>query len=496
MSQPAGHAITTGGVAGRALRGLGVGIVVASSSAVLGVGFVALAAATHPLVAVLLPLGVAGAVTALDRPWTGLAAVVAAVPLGVAGVQLGPLDPIELLVVLAAGTTVVHRLLQRRTLLPWPSITWWPVAIGCVAVLSATRALDLALAVGQLLLLAVGGLAFLTTVGAVDGSRDVRRVVTAWCVVGAGVGLHALTGAGDLAATSGGLTVAGRPTGVFTSPNQLGAYAGMTLLLALGLLLSDGSRRQRTVAVVAALAATAALGLSLSRGAWVGTGVAGLLFVSVVPAARSLAGRWLVPGLAVIAVLGGLLLPQAPTQVQVVSQRFETLTEGETSPYDNRDAIWAEAIREARERPWLGQGPANFPVVSRRATSESSFAGAEHAHSTPLNTAAEFGIPALLLLGGFTLALLRAARRTVRRLPRSGDAALAAGAGGALLVQVVHGLVDYTLRNATLAVLTWVVAGLVVAIAQSASSTAPPPAGRGPDRPSWLTPSRDAAAPS
>jgi O-antigen ligase len=347
-------------------------------------------------------------------------------------------------------------------------VIWWPVAIGLLAILSTTGASSLTLAIGQLLLLAVGGLAFLTVVGAVQQSGDVSRIVAAWCAAGLGVSLHALSGAGELAATSGGLTVDGRPTGIFDSPNQLGAYAAMTLMVALGLTLSARGGWLRLLGVATAAASAGALGLSLSRGAWVGGGVAGLLFIAGLPAARRLFGRLVVPTVSVAVIAVGLLLPEAPPQLEVVGQRFETLAAGETSPYDNRDAIYAEAIRQARDAPLLGQGPANFPEVSERAASESSFVGADHAHNTVLNTAAEFGIPVVFLLVGFALVLLRTARQASRRLARPRDRALAAGVGAALVVQVVHGLIDYTLRNATLAVMTWVTAGLIVALARTA----------------------------
>lgn len=458
------------GVTNRTLRRVGGGLGIAAASAVVGVVLVALGALTHPIVSLLLPLVLVGGLAAFARPWLGVAAVVAAVPLAVAGLQLGPLDPIEVVVVGAAGTTVLHRLVRGRSPLPWPAVTWWPVAIGLLAIMSATGATSLTLAVGQLLLLAVGGLAFLTVVGAVEEAVDVRRIAAAWSLTGLGVCLHALTGAGELAASSGGLTVAGRPTGIFDSPNQLGAYAAMTLMVALGLALSVRLGWLRLLGIAAAGAAGAALGLSLSRGAWVGGGVAALVFIAGLPAARRLFGRFVVPTASVALIVVGLLLPDAPPQLEVVGQRLETLAAGETSPYDNRDAIYAEAIRQARDAPLLGQGPANFPAVSERAASESSFVGADHAHNTILNTAAEFGIPAVLLLSGFAVVLLRSARRSARRLLRARDRALAAGVGAALVVQVVHGMIDYTLRNATLAVMTWVTAGLIVAVARTAAT--------------------------
>lgn len=459
---------TGGGVLRGGGRRVTTAVAVVLASAATGIVLVALAAASHPVVVVLLPVGVLAALAALQRPWIAAAAVVAAVPLAVVEARVGPFDLIDVVVLGAAGVTALHRLASRQAPLPWPRVTWWPAAIGLLAIASATRAPDLGVAVGQVLLLLLGGFAFLTVVGALDDAADVRRVAAVWCVTGIGVSLHALTGAGQLAATSGGLTVAGRPTGIFDSPNQLGAYAAMTVLVGLGLSLPARLGWLRLLGVLTVVLAAGALGLSLSRGAWVGGGVAGLVFIAALPAARRMFGRLVVPVVSV-AVLGvGVLLPEPPPQLAVVNQRFETLAAGETSPYDTRDVIYAEAIRQAGDAPLLGQGPANFPEVSQRAVSESSFVGADHAHNTVLNTAAEFGVPATLLLIGFAVSLLRTARRATRRLGRLEDRALAAAVGAALVVQVVHGLIDYTLRNATIAILTWVTAGLVVALARTA----------------------------
>jgi O-antigen ligase len=159
----------------------------------------------------------------------------------------------------------------------------------------------------------------------------------------------------------------------------------------------------------------------------------------------------------------------------VVRERVATLHLPTRTPYDSRPDIWREAVREILAAPVLGQGPGQFPVVSRQATSEASTVYAYHAHNVLLTVAAEAGIPAALMLIGFTLTLLVMLVRTVARLRGGPDAALVAGLGSALAVVVGQGLVDFTLRNADIFLLLSVIVGLLLGAARLASAAVPIP---------------------
>jgi O-antigen ligase len=97
----------------------------------------------------------------------------------------------------------------------------------------------------------------------------------------------------------------------------------------------------------------------------------------------------------IIALAFGAFNPDAP-QVEVVGERFQSLTL--LSPYDARDQIWAEAIREIKEQPITGYGPGSFPVASIRSASESSTVFAGHAHNFLLTWGAETGVVGVLML--------------------------------------------------------------------------------------------------
>lgn len=443
-------------------RALLVLLVVATS---LGIGFV-LGAVGHrlgPVAVLAVPAALVGLLAIQGRPVRAVYLVVLAIPVGLRALPVGGLQVIEFAVLAAAASVVVGRLVDGRPPLPWPRAAWWPLGVLVMAVLSALGAADAQVAVKQTALLGGGFLLMLVVVAGVRDRTDLRGVVVLLAAVGGGLGLHGLTGAGNLEASAGALVVANRPAGVFASPNELASVAGMTVLLGLALVSVPGRTRDRAVGFFALVGGGAGLLVTLSRGAWFGTGVAVLLLMVLVAETRRRSLRIVLPLVVLVGLGGSLLLPASSPQLQVVRERVESLARVETSPYDGRTAIWQEGTRQVLDRPLLGQGPGNFPVVSQRAVSEAVSIGAEHAHNVPLTIAAELGLLALGLTVGFTLALVRVVGRYARARIAPADRVLVVGVGCALSVQVAHGLVDYTLRNAVVVMTAWLLAGLVVA---------------------------------
>ena len=445
------------------LRSLVLALVCVGAGTLGGVALAVVGHVLGPFAVVAVPLVALGVFTTQAHPSRALLLVVLAVPVGFVAVPLAGLELIEVVVLVAAGLVALARVLDGRTPLVWPRLAWWPLGILALTLVSSVQASDMGLAIKQTALFAGGMLLLLATVTALPDRTTLRRVSVVLALVGGGLALHGLTGAGQFEAQAGALSVANRPTGIFTSPNQLGAAAGMTVLVGAGLALGAATRVERLIGLLAVLGGGAGMLATLSRGAWFATGVALLAFLLRVPEARRTSLRWILPTVAAVGFVGAVALPETAPQVQVVQDRVESLIRVETSPYDNRTTIWAEALRQVRDRPVVGQGPGNFPVVSQRSVSETTTVGADHAHNTFLHIGAEFGIPALLLVIGFVLSLARVVTDVTRRARRPSDRALLAGLGGALVVQVAHGFVDHTLQNAVLAMLTWLVAGMLVA---------------------------------
>ncbi|MCW2668090.1 MAG: O-Antigen ligase [Frankiales bacterium] len=436
-----------------AITAAGGGLILAGAA--LG----ALGAATSPWLLTAVPLALVALVAGCRSPLAAVATAFLLAPVGL--VAIGPVKGAQALTVLALGCLVGARLLGRRSPLPVLPPLLWGGALLAVCVLSTGTAVDLGLAVKQDVAIA-SGLALAGAVVAV--CSDLRRwlVVVRCLLIGAtAICLPALTSARHLESRYGGAVVNERPVGVFSQPNELGAYAMLTALLAVGLLLGARGRRDRWLAGVALVASTAAMLVSLSRGAWIGAVLGLVTVVVLVPRAR----RLVAIGGTVVVLAGALLGAFAPDSapVQVVAQRVDSLVRAEHNPYDDRPRLWREALRQTRERPVLGHGPGSFPVAAARYGSVASTVGADHAHDVLLTASAEAGLLGLAALLALTVST---ARRVLRSLRTARDPTLLGvlgGAAAALAGLIGEGLVDVTLRNALLAQTVWGILGLALA---------------------------------
>jgi O-antigen ligase len=444
----------------RRVRSLGGWLLVMAFALVVGIAFAALGEATSPLVIVALPIGAFWLTVVLARPVWGPAAFFLAMPFALQRVSAGSFQVIDLVAIVAVGAVVLARTVRpSEGRLPFPWILTWGVALCVLATLSLTSALDRTLATDQLIVLLASFLLACAVVAVCERMEDVRILVAVFLVVGCVMSVAAFTTTTSV--TNFGTVVQTRSVGFFQDPNELGSLAAMLLIVALGVTLSGLPRWYRLLGGAAAVLATSALALSLSRGAWLGT-FGGLLALTIlIPRAWRILAAVAAVGLVLGLTLGAFNAD--PTTVQVLSSRFGQLLHPIGDPYDQRPEIWREAEREIAARPWLGYGPNNFAVASARSGSEALTVGAVHAHDVLLTVGAEIGLPAVGALIAFTLALAWAAWRTRRALRGSRDAAMVAGLAAALFAFLVHGIVDYTLRSEVLLGLLWVLAALVVA---------------------------------
>jgi O-antigen ligase len=435
-----------------------VGVVIAALGIGVGSGVVAGRFGWPVLYAGPLLL-VAGAVM-LNRPAVAPAAVVVVAPVGLVEVA-GGLKLAQLASAAVVAAVVFRRLAAGMRPLVWSPHLWWGAGVVVLALASTPHALDLGLAYRQDLALVLGVLLVAAVIASCSTLVDVRRNAEALVIVG---GLTCLNGArdiGQLQAVAGGQVVRNRLHGTFTEPNQFGIFSAVVLLVAVGLFLGARTRGQQWRASLSGLAALTALGLTLSRGSWIGTAVGAGLLLALLPVARRRLLVLAVP-LLVVAVGVAVLQPDRP-EVQVLKDRVSTFGNVTGNPYDSRPQIWAEAARETLERPLLGQGPGQFPVVSTRSVSGAQTVSAVHAHDVLLTTSAEIGIPAALLVVGLTLSVLAGVRRAVHSAAALQDRALLAGLAAGASAVVGEGIVDFTLRNAVVMATLTVVLGLLLA---------------------------------
>jgi len=208
-----------------------------------------------------------------------------------------------------------------------------------------------------------------------------------------------------------------------------GLLMGVGLFALAGFLFSAPRSRYRWFYLGSFLLIESALVLSLTRSAWMGTLVAGLLLLFL----KDWKLLLLAPILAAVAV--ALLSGD-------VERRILSLVRPDTSGWD-RVYMLEAGSRIVKNHPLLGVGPEMvsevYPIYvepdARRHDNP-------HLHNNLVQVAAERGLPALLAFLWFVGTSLYLAIRELGRTPRRG-AALAAGALAVLLSGVVAGLFEY-----------------------------------------------------
>jgi putative inorganic carbon (HCO3(-)) transporter len=378
-----------------------------------------------------------------------------------------------------AGQLPIRAVLVRREVRP---PLWFGAGLVAVAATSTVVSPNLVRGLKVTATFAAGWLVLFGVLLVATSPGRLRTLLGTAVIGSLTVTLPILSQAGRLTPVYGGAVVRNRAQSIFADPNQFGCYAAVLVLLAVGWFLAAPRRWERVLASIGGAGAMAALVLSLSRGAWLGT-VAGLLVAAAIhPALR----RYLVMAAALGAVLvaAGLLAAlTAPTGtagrgpiagvIVVVVDRLAVIDDRAANPHDVRPMTWREAVREFDDHPLLGNGPGSFSTLAASSPSVIQFAPRRHAHNAFLQIGAEMGAAGLFAGVGLAGTCGLAGLVTTRRLRRAGDTpqlGVLAGAAGALVALSVHLMVDYPIRNPVLMIVAWSVAGLLLATASSARS--------------------------
>jgi len=283
-----------------------------------------------------------------------------------------------------------------------------------------------------------------------------------------------------------------RAFATFGNPTFLGGFMATALPLVAYLALRAAKRGPRPALLLwgpTAVVALAALGVTLARGAWLGTAVgalvlaAGLLRSAATPQARRrlllAGGALLILATAGVAfsprargVLGAMLGRIALTMQSKPQERPEAGLSFEQEP---RPAMWRVAWSLFQEHPIAGVGLDAFQLAYLKERSAAIWRvegnrTPQRAHNELLHTLATQGA-----LGGAALALLAVGvasgvRRAARLHPTEIDLLVAAVA--ALVALAVH--VSFSFTTVPLGLLAVTLLALVSRLAQPADGEAPP----------------------
>lgn len=245
-----------------------------------------------------------------------------------------------------------------------------------------------------------------------------------------------------------------RGSGTYINPNHLGGF--LEILVPLGLALTLCSRLGHVTKILvgyASLVILAGIAVTLSRGSWIATVLALLLFFFILSFHRvhRLAGL-----LALVLIVAGAayLVPKS----QFFHQRARQLVNTQTGQVDDdtRFDIWSSAIRMWRENPWWGVGPAHFDRRFRAVRPDNIQQQPDRAHNDILNALTDWGIvgavlvaSAFVLLGlglAKTWPAVRVTQRDIGEKKRSNKFAFVLGAFIGLVAILLHSFVDFNMH--------------------------------------------------
>lgn len=194
-----------------------------------------------------------------------------------------------------------------------------------------------------------------------------------------------------------------RAYGSFGSPNMLGAY--LALILVVGLLLyNTSSSRQKIGVSLGQIAVVAGLVLSFSRGAWLAAlvGISTLIFLTI--RERQTVKFIIFQSLLYLLLIAGLAYLFQP----LFLSRLEASGRIEARSINERTQQYAEAKRLFFSYPWLGVGPGEYTLALYQSLgSPTSSSSVQPAHNVYLLMLAEFGIPLFAVLAAIGSFIIR-----------------------------------------------------------------------------------------
>ncbi len=251
-----------------------------------------------------------------------------------------------------------------------------------------------------------------------------------------------------------------RATSVFAFPTAVGKLIGplVALFMAMWLVprqkkvISLDERFVRVFIVGVVCFGVIGLLLSVSRGALLGL-LAAVIFLSFFSRWK----KWLWLGIVGLVLLA-LLIPQTRNNITSVFQATDVSA-------DVHLVMWKGAVRIIEENPVTGTGLASFPVVYEQ------YKEASHTEFFPnpdhfiLSVWIEMGLAGLLLFIWLIVRFFSTGIRVIKQKPEYKIYAI--GLLVAIIVIIVHGLVDTPYFKNDLAVVFWALVGLMVIMANT-----------------------------
>jgi len=253
------------------------------------------------------------------------------------------------------------------------------------------------------------------------------------------------------------MNAASRGTALFGNQQPLGSLLMILLPVAASIAVTEKLSRRQIVAQITTVMTLGALLLAHTRSAWIGAaaGLGVLALMAVLAPARDerkavqtreLAAqkhKVVLPLMLAVVTAGFLFL--MTSQNSSVVQRGSSLTNLSSDfTFQHRQAWWSGAVEMVKERPLTGFGTGQFPVLQHEYTGQGAALSngvhgslANQAHNFYLQTAAELGLPGLLLVVAILGSFLYAGIKRIGKMD--------AGIRRSLLIASIGSIVAFSL---------------------------------------------------
>ncbi len=341
----------------------------------------------------------------------------------------------------------------------------WAVASGLWTVsIDGTTFLLLSLVIALVYMLAFATL--------LNSRRELERILYIFAFAALFVGALTFLAFFGKLKLSGSELQGGRSQGGTGDPSFFAAYQLVALPLVLTLAAHARERWLRVGLSCAVLAIIGSMFTSLSRGGFIALAVM-IPLILALPAGAFFASRRQKRFLLLLVVLAGAaVMIRAPSQVITrVDSIFAEQGSG-TAQGSGRVNLWRVAKDTIREHPYLGIGYGSFRHVSNDRLLATPGVDLEHyalrpggaeAHNLYLGTAAELGLPGLLLYLGIMGSTAVSLRRTAKRAFEIGELFVGRVAN-ALVMSLLGWAIASTFISTETTRAFWIIVGLALAL--------------------------------
>src|SRR3989338_1330555 len=251
-----------------------------------------------------------------------------------------------------------------------------------------------------------------------------------------------------------------RVTSIFTSPNSVGLYLGPIVMIYLSWLIAEVKNVRRSILKILILTpALLAILFTLSQGTWLGM-LAAAIFLGYFarPAEAGRSGGWNKKWTTIIVALAVILVLLVPTARNIV---WPTLTFQDAAG-QNRLVLLQMSQQYLLENPKnfvLGAGIFGFSQIQNQLREPLKMEALLYPHNIIFNFWLEIGLLGLAAFGWLIIKFFKAGA-TSYQLPTTNYRWLTLGLMAAMIVILVHGLVDVPYFKNDLAILFWIIIGL------------------------------------